>query len=588
MTSVETHRSVQVQEQRLKTRMPFGLRMPILVKITLPYLLLAAVMAIGVAYLTINIVFDTLEERFTNQLIESGKLASEWMVSEEDRLLATLRLLTYTQGVAQSLQVSDAENLRELTFGIVVNNQEEAVEFLDDQGRFVLSMQHVSNGNVEDYTFSSHGDQVFTRWDFVTDVLQGRSDTYGDKHAGWVLSNWGKYFYTAGPVYDDTGHFSGMILVGKSLDTLVRQMRQETLTQVTLYDFNGIPLASTFQDPPSLSKADISELIDNQDTTSLQRDLLNRRELLVTNIDYSETMAPWEVRGDVDQGILGTALVKSFLVATSQVTRFQITLVVAIAFLLVFLVGYFIANIITRPLKHLVLASTQVAQGNFNVRLPTNTGDEVSILTASFNEMIENLQASQNELLEAYDRTLEGWSKALELRDEDTEGHAVRVTELTAKIARMVGFQGDDLIQIQRGALLHDIGKMGIPDSILLKPGKLTEEEWQIMRMHPVYAYEMLSPIKYLHPALDIPYYHHEWWDGSGYPVGLKGEQIPLPARIFAVVDSWDAMTSDRPYRVAKPIAEVIQIIKDTSGTHFDPQIVSLFLTFVNDQNKEG
>jgi HD-GYP domain-containing protein (c-di-GMP phosphodiesterase class II) len=568
--------------------MPFGLRMPILVKITLPYLLLAAVMAIGVAYLTINIVFDTLEERFTNQLIESGKLASEWMVSEEDRLLATLRLLTYTQGVAQSLQASDAENLRELTFGIVVNNQEEAVEFLDDQGRFVLSMQHVSNGNVEDYTFSSHGDQVFTRWDFVTDVLQGRSDSYGDKHAGWVLSNWGKYFYIAGPVYDDTGHFSGMILVGKSLDTLVRQMRQETLTQVTLYDFNGIPLASTFQDPPSLSKADISELVANQDTTSLQRDLLNRRELLVTNLDYSEIIAPWEVRGDVDQGILGTALVKSFLVATSQVTRFQITLVVAIAFLLVFLVGYFIANIITRPLKRLVLASTQVAQGNFNVRLPTNTGDEVSTLTTSFNEMIENLQASQNELLEAYDRTLEGWSKALELRDEDTEGHAVRVMELTVKIARRVGFQGDELIQIQRGALLHDIGKMGIPDSILLKPGKLTEEEWQIMRMHPVYAYEMLSPIKYLHPALDIPYYHHEWWDGSGYPVGLKGGQIPLPARIFAVVDSWDAMTSDRPYRVAKPIAEVIQIIKETSGTHFDPEIVSLFLTFVNDQNMEG
>jgi len=138
-----------------------------------------------------------------------------------------------------------------------------------------------------------------------------------------------------------------------------------------------------------------------------------------------------------------------------------------------------------------------------------------------------------------------------------------------------------ELVHVRRGALLHDMGKLGIPDSILLKPGKLTDEEWVIMRKHPSYAYEMLSPITYLRPALDIPHGHHEKWDGSGYPRGFKGEQIPLAARIFAVVDVWDALCSDRPYRRAWPEEEVREYISSTSGTHFDPRVVEAFLNMI-------
>src|SRR4030095_309227 len=148
-----------------------------------------------------------------------------------------------------------------------------------------------------------------------------------------------------------------------------------------------------------------------------------------------------------------------------------------------------------------------------------------------------------------YDSTIEGWSRALDLRDRETEGHTIRVTEMTLKIARIAGMADAELVHLKRGALLHDIGKMGIPDAILLKPDKLETEEWVIMRRHPVYAYELLLPIEYLQPSLDIPYCHHEKWDGSGYPRGLKGEQIPLAARLFAVIDVWDALRSDRPYR---------------------------------------
>jgi PAS domain S-box-containing protein/putative nucleotidyltransferase with HDIG domain len=187
--------------------------------------------------------------------------------------------------------------------------------------------------------------------------------------------------------------------------------------------------------------------------------------------------------------------------------------------------------------------------------------------------------------LRAYDETIEGWSNALELRDEETEGHSQRVTEMTLNIARMMNVKTDELVHVRRGALLHDIGKMGIPDAILLKPGKLTVEEWAVMRKHPVYAYDMLAPIDYLRPALDIPYCHHEKFDGTGYPRGLKGEEIPLPARIFAVVDVYDALTSDRPYRKAWSKEEALKYIHEESGTHFDPDVVEVFLKTINAYN---
>jgi PAS domain S-box-containing protein/putative nucleotidyltransferase with HDIG domain len=187
------------------------------------------------------------------------------------------------------------------------------------------------------------------------------------------------------------------------------------------------------------------------------------------------------------------------------------------------------------------------------------------------------------ELAAAYETTLEGWSRALDLKDSETHGHSQRVTELTLLLARKAGIEGEDLVHIKRGALLHDIGKMGIPDKILLKPDALTEEEWDTMRKHTVYANELLSSIEYLAQAKDIPYCHHERWDGNGYPQGLKGDEIPLSARLFAVVDVWDALRSDRPYRPGWPDEKVLQYLNDHTGTHFDPQIVHLFIKLLEE-----
>jgi PAS domain S-box-containing protein len=193
------------------------------------------------------------------------------------------------------------------------------------------------------------------------------------------------------------------------------------------------------------------------------------------------------------------------------------------------------------------------------------------------NSLFYDLERSNMDLSLAYDSTIEGWSRALDYRDKETEGHSQRVTELTIKIAREMGMSEEELVHVRRGALLHDIGKMGIPDSILLKPGPLTEEEWKIMKLHPVYSYDLLHPIAYLRPALDVPYCHHEKWDGTGYPRGLKGEQIPLSARIFSVVDVWDALRSDRPYRPAWSEEKTTAYVRSLSGIQFDPNVIDVF-----------
>ncbi|GAB4499511.1 MAG: hypothetical protein OHK003_15630 [Anaerolineales bacterium] len=206
--------------------------------------------------------------------------------------------------------------------------------------------------------------------------------------------------------------------------------------------------------------------------------------------------------------------------------------------------------------------------------------NDLGLISAFANQAAVAIYNAQlfKELQVAYRATLEGWVRALDLRDKETEGHTKRVTALTQALARKMGVNETDLVHFERGALLHDIGKMAIPDGILLKPAALTPEERILIEKHPVYAFEMLSPIDFLNPALDIPYCHHEKWDGSGYPRGLKGEEIPLAARIFAVVDVWDALVSDRPYRKGLKPDDVKQKIREDAGRHFDPRVVDVFL----------
>jgi adenylate cyclase len=231
-------------------------KVPIRSKIIIPYLILATLLAVGAAFLITQIVFDSLEERFTNQLIETGKISSEWMVREEQRILESINLIANTTGVSAAIESGDAERLRELTFGIVVDKRDDAVEILDREGFLLLSMRHKEGGHVEEYDFAKNGDQFFAQWDFVKLILQSQPDGYSDKFSGTILADRKYYFYIAAPINNPQSELVGIVLIGKNLDRLVTEIRQETLSQITFYDFSGKILESTFIEPVELPGLD--------------------------------------------------------------------------------------------------------------------------------------------------------------------------------------------------------------------------------------------------------------------------------------------------------------------------------------------
>jgi putative nucleotidyltransferase with HDIG domain len=552
-----------------------GNRFSLREKIILPYLFLALLLAIGAAFIGTRVVFDSIEERFINQLIEAGKLSSEWMVKEESRLLETQRLLAYAEGIPESVQAEDAEKLRTLAYPIAVNSGEEAVEILNPQGTTLLSMHHRDGGNVEDYEFS-RGDETFKQLDFVQKILTGQVDALGDKYTAVVQTRWGQYFYVAGPIDDDKGKLVGVVLVGKSLNTLVRQIREATLAQVTLYTLEGQPMATTLLQAQPLNADTAANTLTQKDSQSFERDLIS------SDIDHVEIVGAWQVRHGSNLGLMGVAFAKNFLILVNQNTWVQVLFSILIALLLVAAVGYFVSNRISGPILKLEQATSQVAQGDLKVQVPSIGDDEVAKLADRFNRMVVSLDRSKTELVAAYDTTLEGWVRVLDLRDRETTGHSQRVVDLTIRLAQRMNVPETQLEHIRRGALLHDIGKMAVPDEILRKPGSLTDAEWEIMRQHPTHAAQMISGISFLEPAADIPGLHHEKWDGTGYPRGLKGEEIPIAARIFAVIDTWDAVLSDRPYRKARTETEARKILEEGRGTQFDPQVVDEFLVMVD------
>lgn len=553
------------------------LRLPFRLKIIIPFLLLGVGLILGGTLIATRIVFENASERFHNQLMEGGKLAAEWMVTEENNQLEALRLMAYTSGVPEALAGGDVDSLRNSCLPIAINQQVEAVEFLDAGGNLVFSMRHQPGNPVEEYQFSRDGDRLFHDYTFVQNVLQTRVDPRGDKYSGIVQQGDQVHFYVAGPVYGAQDQPAGAILVGITLKTLTTHLRDQTLARITLYDPAGTPLSSSFDlaSIPALDDATLTPVKNLQNSST--------RPLRILETDFVELISPWKARGQ-DLGMLGVTFAEPIFINPSIPTRVSTFLFILAGFALIILTGLLIANSITRPLVGLTDASKAISRGELEIQVPApRMNDELTDLTHTFNQMVTDLNQANTEILETYDTTLLGWALALELREKETAHHDERVADMAVRLASEMGIQGEELVHLRRGALLHDIGKMGIPDAILNKPTELTEEEFIIMRRHPTYAHEILSRIDYLQPALDIPYSHHERWDGTGYPQGLRGETIPLAARIFAVCDVWDAITTDRVYRKAMPVEDALVVIQQGAGTHFDPNVVEVFLRIVAD-----
>jgi len=361
---------------------------PMHVKITFPFALLALIFALAAVYLGGRYVIESIQERFTNQLIDAGTISADSMVQEENQILETLRMLANTEGVSEAIQDLNADRLREIALPVAINSQEEVVEFLNLDGMSVLSLRHRPGGNLEEYE-ATQGNTTHADWDVVRKVLQQEVDTRGDKYAGLVQSDWGDIFYIAGPVFDQEGDIAGVILIGKSLDSLIRQIREDTLAQISLYDLGGNLLATTTliqQDIPVVPFEIVSDVIQNQDEGS------HTRDFNVASANYSEILGPWEARGGEDLGAIGVALAQNFLVRPSNFTTVQAFFVIAIIFVSVIIIGIILARQVTSPLSRIVQASAKVANGNLEVNVPPVGNDEVTVLAHAFNYMVSGLQ----------------------------------------------------------------------------------------------------------------------------------------------------------------------------------------------------
>jgi adenylate cyclase len=364
-------------------------RLPLRFKITIPFVLLAVIIALAAGYVVTRLVVESMENRFETQLKATGKQASDWMVQEERRLLETLRLVSNAAGMSESIDIRDANAVYALTLPLAVNSQEEVIQILDSQGLAVLSLYKNQDGPVEDYR-ATQGDRSLTEQGFVQFVLSGQVDAGGNKTAGLAPSPLGMVFYVAGPVYSDDGGLVGVALVGKTLESLVEDGKLDILGEISIYDVNGSPLASTFTElgaqPRALSQEEVYQILDNQSGFSLVRDLP------VENLTYGEILGPWEARNGQDFGVMGIALGQLYQVRASTITGIQIFILIAVSVLTVVMTGVTISNQITRPLLQVVAASEAVSKGNLDVKVNVKSKDEIAVLAHSFNFMVQGLQ----------------------------------------------------------------------------------------------------------------------------------------------------------------------------------------------------
>ncbi len=364
-------------------------RFPVQLKITLPYLVLAVLFALATAYIISQVVFDSVQDRYFNQLVASSKQGGDWMVREEERLLSTVRLIANSQGVEEALAQNDSDRLSMLVLPMAMNTNEEAVDIVDLNGVSQLSLRKNINNNASSFS-SGKGETLFQNLDFYRNVINGISDSLGDKYVGLASLPQGTYLFVSGPIYSTQGNLIGAALVGKSLKGLVAEMKADILANVSLYTADGEVMISTiftneFEVP--LSAEQTAQVLASQNQSSISR------ELKVDSVDYTELIGVWEARsGQVDLGLIGTSLPQAYLVSTSQVTRIQVFVLALAAILLIVIMGVVLANLITKPLLRLVTASTEVARGNLDIKVESKGNDEVAVLAHSFNSMIAGLQ----------------------------------------------------------------------------------------------------------------------------------------------------------------------------------------------------
>ena len=523
-------------------------RRPLRQQIIVPFLLLLVFVAVvGIAAVTYQVTSAGMAG-FDQGLVRASVQANDRLATLEAGRLNDLRALAAAPGLSVAVATNDGPALSTL-FAADTRSALEAhvtIRILDGQGHSLLSMPP---------------DSERVGLAAIRQVLAGAIDGRGDKFLAVVPERGGPVVYWSAPIRDAQRHVIGAVLLGESISDLEAELRPANGGRLFFYGPTGAPIIGSI---PSLS----GEV--RQTVTS---DRLMRVSVSADGHRYAVAVSDWMMRGE-RQGYLGLGLPVESVVDNVLILRIVFLLTFVGTALVVLVVGGLLARRISQPLEKLVNSMKTVAGVDLSQRAPGGPADEIGYLTTSFNEMTASLEEKTKALETTSFASIEALARAIDARDPYTYGHSARVARLSFEIAEEMGLPPDQLIALSRASLLHDIGKIGVEDRVLRKPGPLNPRETAAMREHPVIGYEMLKGLHFLESSLEGVRHHHEHWDGGGYPDGVKGEDIPLAVRILTVADALDALTSDRPYRTAMSFLDAVHRIEAGAGNQFDPAVI--------------
>jgi putative nucleotidyltransferase with HDIG domain len=540
--------SARIDATLSELRLHAAWRRPLRQQIIVPFLLLLVFVAVvGVGALTYQATSAGMAG-LDQSLVRASVQVNDRLATLEAGRLNDLRALAATPGLAAALATGDGPRLSDLFAADAATAHEARVviRILDAQGNRVLSIP-------ADATPAAYAGLPAIR-----QVLLGTNDRRGDKYATVLREGSGQIVYWAAPIRDSHGEVIGAVLLGESISSIAAEIPRTEAGRLFFYGLNGQPLQGSL---PTLGR-DVRQ--------SVTSDHLMRVSATADGHTYAVAIGDWTMRGE-RFGYLGVGLPADGVVDSVLNLRIILLFVFVGTALVVLLVGGLLARRISQPLERLVRT---VAAGGLSDRAPTGAADEIGYLTSSFNEMTASLEEKTKALETTSFASIEALARAIDARDPYTYGHSARVARLSFEIAHEMGLPPDQLIALGRASLLHDIGKIGVEDRVLRKPGPLDKRETAAMREHPVIGYEMLKGLHFLESSLAGVRHHHEHWDGSGYPDGVKGENIPLAVRILTVADALDALTSDRPYRVAMSFPAAVHTIEAGAGYQFDPAVI--------------
>ena len=523
-------------------------RRPLRQQIIVPFLLLLVFIAVvGIAAVTYQVTSAGMAG-FDQGLVRASVQANDRLATLEAGRLNDLRALATAPGLPVAVATNDGPALSTL-FAADTRSALEAhvtIRILDRQGHSLLSMPP---------------DSERVGLAAIRQVLAGAIDGRGDKFLAVVPERGGPVVYWSAPIRDAQRHLIGAVLLGESISDLAAELRPADGGRLFFYGPTGAPIVGSI---PSLS---------GEVRQSVTSDRLMRVSVSADGHTYAVAVSDWMMRGE-RQGYLGLGLPVESVVDNVLILRIVFLLTFVGTALVVLVVGGLLARRISQPLEKLVNSMKTVAGVDLSQRAPGGPADEIGYLTTSFNKMTASLEEKTKALETTSFASIEALARAIDARDPYTYGHSARVARLSSEIAEEMGLPPDQLIALSRASLLHDIGKIGVEDRVLRKPGPLNPRETAAMREHPVIGYEMLKGLHFLESSLEGVRHHHEHWDGGGYPDGVKGEDIPLAVRILTVADALDALTSDRPYRTAMSFLDAVHRIEAGAGNQFDPAVI--------------